>query len=91
MPEPADTPLIKTLRRRDGLLTTVHLKDGSHYVVKDIAWGYDLGDEFAHITTNTSPGGDGLSIDFFYSDAVVLLTDTHSGDTIAVNPRDEDP
>ena len=91
MPKPADTPLIKTLRRRDGLLTTVHLKDGSHSVVKDIAWGYDPGDEYAHITTNISPGGDGLSIDFFYSHAVVGLSDTHSGDTIDVNLGDEDP
>jgi len=83
---PADTELIELLQRRDGLLTTVLLKDGSRRVVQDIAWGYDLGDQYAHITTNVSPGGDGLSIDFFSSDDVVGLSDTASGAAIPLDP-----
>ena len=78
----ADTELIELLQRRDGLLTTVRLKDGSNHVVKDIAWGYDCGDQYAHITTNVSPGGEGLPIDFFYSDAIASFVDTASGEII---------
>lgn len=79
---PADTELIELLQQRDGLLTTVRLKDGSTHVVRDIAWGYDLGDEYAHITTNVRPGGEALPIDFFHSDAIVSLVDTGSGKTL---------
>lgn len=61
------------------------LNDGTQHVVKDIAWGYDLGDKYAHITTNVSPGGEGLPIDFFYSDAVVGLSDTATGEAIPLN------
>jgi hypothetical protein len=64
------------------MLTTVRLRDGSQHLVRDIAWGYDLGDEYAHITTNVSPGGEGLPIDFFYSDAILFLVDTASGEVI---------
>ena len=81
-PDPADTKLIELLQRRDSLLTTVRLKDGSDHVVKDIAWGYDVGDEYAYITTNASPGGEGLSLDFFYSNEIVCLMDSASGAVI---------
>jgi hypothetical protein len=81
-PNPADTRLIDILQQRDGMLTTLRLINGTENVVKDIAWGYDLGDEYAHITTNVSPGGDGLPIDFFYSDAVIGLADTVTGEVI---------
>lgn len=84
-PDAADTKLIELLQRRDGLLTTVRLRDGSQHVVKDIAWGYDLGDEYAHITTNVSPGGGGLPVDFFYADAIVGLSDTASGEVITLD------
>lgn len=83
-PDPADTKLIEILQQRDGLLTTVRLRDGTQHVVRDIAWGYDLGDEYAHITTNVSPGDDGLTIDFFYSDSVIGLIDTATGEVIPV-------
>ena len=46
-------------------MTTVRLRDGTDHLVHDIAWGYDDGDRYAHITTNVGPGGDGLPVDFF--------------------------
>ncbi len=46
--------LIEILQQRDGLLTTVRLKVGTQHVVRDIAWGYDFGDEYAHITPTSA-------------------------------------
>ena len=64
-PEPRDRELIELLRARDGRMTTVVLKDGRRCLVRDIVWGYDAGDEYAHATTNVSPGAPGLDVDFF--------------------------
>jgi hypothetical protein len=63
--ESADDEIVSLLRQRDGIATEVILRDGKCCLVYDIAWGYDDGDTFAHITTNISPGGQGRSVDFF--------------------------
>jgi len=55
------------------------LKSGSALRVYNIAWGYDLGDEYAHITTNISPSQDGASIDFFYTSDIAEIIDEDSG------------
>ncbi|HEU0102230.1 MAG TPA: hypothetical protein VFR07_07910 [Mycobacteriales bacterium] len=39
----------------------------------DIAWGYDWQDEYAHVTTNCSPGSPGLSLDFFFTHEVATV------------------
>ena len=64
---PRDQDLIDLLRRRDGQLTLAKLADGRVRYIKNIAWGYDIGDHHAHVTTNISPDGDALSVDFFYT------------------------
>jgi hypothetical protein len=43
--------------------------------VRNIAWGYDIGDEFAHVTTNVSPAVEGASIDFFFTSEVRAVID----------------
>jgi hypothetical protein len=74
-PEPVDTALLDLLRARDGLLTHVLLADGKRLPVYDIAWGYDMGDEHAHVTTNISPPVDGRPIHFFFTSEVTGLLD----------------
>ena len=67
--------LITLLSERDGLLSIVELKDRKRLSVWNIAWGYDSGDDFAHVTTNISPNHDGYPIDFFSTSDVVRLLD----------------
>lgn len=55
MTEPADIEVITLLASRDGIPTVVTLNTGSQCTVHNIAWGYDVGDEYAHVTTNISP------------------------------------
>ncbi|MDT4892338.1 MAG: hypothetical protein QOE97_1373 [Pseudonocardiales bacterium] len=55
------------------------LRDGTTLVVHNIAWGYDDGDDSAHVTTNISPRLDGTTIDFFCTSDVVSLADPQTG------------
>lgn len=72
-PRPLDCELIELLQERDGRATNVVLDDGRSLQVLDIAWGYDWQDEYAHVTTNCSPGAPGMSLDFFYTDQVTAV------------------
>ena len=74
-PDPKDLAVLSALQERDGTVTEVELIDGQRLTVVNIAWGYDMGDRFSHITTNMSPTVDGLAIDFFYSSSVVQVID----------------
>ncbi len=67
--------ILKILEKRCGQTTTVYLEDGKKLNVNDIVYGYDLGDDFAHITTNISPPKDGIDIDFFYVNEVKKIED----------------
>jgi hypothetical protein len=74
-PAPRDGDLIALLNERDGRATRVEMRDGSALTVFNIAWGYDMGDEFAHVTTNISPDATGASVDFFRTNDVVRVSD----------------
>lgn len=74
-----DKKLIELLRSRDALRTRLELRDGTALDVWNIAWGYDHGDDFAHITSNISPEQDGSSIDFFFTHQVKKVIDPESG------------
>ncbi|MGI2878241.1 hypothetical protein ACRTEE_18435 [Vibrio alginolyticus] len=71
----ADTEIIKIFKEQDGMWTLVELENEQCYRVLNIAWGYDMGDKWAHITTNISPGEDGVDVDFFYTFEIKLLRD----------------
>lgn len=74
--EHRDKSIIDIFKSRDGLETKVELKNGRLISVWNIAWGYDIGDEFAHITTNISPNIDNATIDFFFTNDISrILTD----------------
>ena len=71
-----DKNIIDFFKGRDGFETKVELKNGRLISVWNIAWGYDIGDEYAHITTNISPNIDNATIDFFFTNEISkILTD----------------
>ena len=74
-PPPADTVLIDLLNQRDGRRTTVVLTDRRRLDLWNIAWGYDTGDEFAHVTTNCSPFIEGSALDVFFTNEVAQVLD----------------
>ncbi|MEC3917972.1 hypothetical protein [Nocardia sp. CDC160] len=74
-----DQEVLQTLQKRDGSPSTVVLDDGSSLTVYNIAWGYDIGDASAHITTNISPEIENSSIDFFYTAQVISVIDRETG------------
>jgi hypothetical protein len=74
-PEQRDDELIRLFVSRDQLLTAVVLRDGRLMRVFNIAWGYDMSDEYAHVTTNISPGVPGAPIDFFFTNEVATVFD----------------
>ena len=74
--------IVKILEKRCGQLTVAHLANGKVLKVKDIVWGYDMGDDFAHITTNISPPQDEAEVDFFYVNEVSKLLDPETGKII---------
>jgi len=52
----------------------------------NVAWGYDLGEEVAHITTNISPGPNPedhiqvtYEIDFFHANEIAKVEDVETG------------
>ena len=55
-----DPALIDLLVERDGILNVAVLNDGSESIFANIAWGYDLSDQYANISTNV----EGLKFDF---------------------------
>ncbi|MCW2779763.1 MAG: hypothetical protein JWR35_212 [Marmoricola sp.] len=83
MTQPADAEVINLLVKRDGIPTLVTLKNGLGLTVRNIAWGYDIGDEFAHVTTNISPAVDGASIDTFFTNDIESISDPTSGEAFA--------
>jgi hypothetical protein len=74
-PPPADEHLIDLLRGRDGRPCVVELHDGRHLKVVNIAWGYDMGDTHAHVTTNCSPAIEGEPMDVFFTHEIQRVLD----------------
>lgn len=62
------------------------VQDEDTLTVFNIAWGYDLGDEYAHITTNASPFVAGQSIGFFFTDKVIEVRDASTGRILYSRP-----
>jgi len=62
-----------------GLIHMCRPRNGAELIVYNIAWGYDDGDLFAHVTTNVSPGIDGESADFFCTHESLASADPTDG------------
>ena len=65
-----DKSIIDIFEIRDGLETKVELKNGKLISIWNIAFGYGVGEEFAHITTNISPNIDHATIDHFLTNEI---------------------
>jgi len=78
-PEPRDADLIALFVSRDGSRLVVKVDGGSSYEVFNIAWGYDMGDDHAHVTSNISPDVDGFPIDVFSTESVIEILDGETG------------
>ena len=85
-PDPKDSDLMSLLVSRDGARLIVHIDGGASYEVFNVAWGYDMGDDHAHVTSNVSPAIDGLSIDFFLTANVSEVVDGETGERLYVRP-----
>lgn len=80
-----DKHIIELLKASDGKPVVIELQDNNKLVVWNIAWGYDMEDEYAHITTNVSPEINGTQIDFFYSYEIERISDQKSKAVIFEN------
>ena len=83
MTEPLEADVIDLLVSREGIASVVTLKSGSRLSVHNIAWGYDVGDDHAHVTTNISPEVAGATIDFFSTSEIQSISDLASGAPLA--------
>jgi hypothetical protein len=82
-----DKAILALLEARDGKRTEVRLKDGSQIAVFNITYGYDIGDDWAHITTNISPPTDGQKFSFFFTRDVECVMDPESKEEIFKNQK----
>lgn len=57
----------------------MRLTDERELRVLDIAWGYDIGDDHAHITTNCSPGEPEAPSDVFFTCEIEAVTESAGG------------
>ena len=78
-PQPCDEAVLEVLQERDGVASQVMLSDGRLLVVFNIAWGYGLGERFAHVTTNISPGVEAAVVDVFSTALVEAIIEPDDG------------
>jgi hypothetical protein len=79
---------LEILVNRCGRLSKVQLESGAQCLVYDVAWGYDMGEEVAHITTNISPGpGTPCEVDFFHATEIVQIRDGIDGQIVFETAR----
>jgi hypothetical protein len=77
-----DKSIIVLLTRRAGQVTFVRLENGNVLRVLNIAYGYDMGDDFAHVTTNISPSIEGESVDFFSTSKIAEIIDPENKEVL---------
>ena len=80
-----DARIIQVLADRAGTPTHVHLADGQVLNVLNVAWGYDMDDPYAHVSTNISPSVDDLEsfpFEFFFTYSVIRVSDPKDGTTL---------
>ena len=82
---PRDSAVIQLFKDRDGMPTLVALPDGVILTVHNIGWGYDIGDSYAHVSTNVSPTVEGSSFDILFTDEIARMTDP-AGQVLYENP-----
>jgi hypothetical protein len=80
MAKPAHATALDILKQRNGEPSDVTLTSGRVVRVYNIAWGYDLGDPVAYITTNISPVPQiDHTSDFFFANEIAQIVDPDNG------------
>ena len=74
-----DQHIIEIFKTTDQLEKAVYLGNNTILKVFNIAWGYDIGYDFAHITTNISPEIRNSDIDYFYTNEIQKIEDRTNG------------
>lgn len=74
-----DQHIIDTFKTTDQIEKVVYLDNNSNLTVWNIAWGYDIGDEFAHVTANINPEIKSSDIDYFYTNEILKIEDRKNG------------
>lgn len=74
-----DQQIIDLFHVYDQLEKLIYLDNGTVLTVWNIAWGYDIGDENAHVTTNISPEIKNASIDYFYTNQILRIEERSTG------------
>ena len=84
---------LDTLVHRCGQWSSVRLRDGRVCMTFNVAWGTDLGEDVAHITTNISSPGPGedppfpYEAAFFRADEIETIHDADTDALIFVSVR----
>jgi len=73
--EHKDMAIIEFLKNRTGKATVAKLKNGHIITIWNIICGYLIGDEYANITTNSSPQVPGAAIDFLFTSEIEEFVD----------------
>jgi hypothetical protein len=77
-PAPRDEALLAMFLERVGSPSRVVLRDGNILTVFNIAWGYDVGDEYSHVTSSVSPAVEGSAVHLFFTNDVDHVLDPAS-------------
>ncbi len=80
--ESKDEAVVELLCARDGVATEVRLRHGRVCIALNIVYGYDISDDFAHVTTNISPRSEGNDIDFFFTTEIDAIIDAANGEVL---------
>lgn len=84
-----DKHIIEIFKTTDQIEKVVYLDNNLVLTVWNIAWGYDHGDEFAHITTNISPEITNCDIDYFCTNEIHKIEDRANGKTLYDREKNE--
>lgn len=90
MPDAVDSELVQLLRNRSGVATVLKLRGGETLRVLNIAESYDMGEPYAHISTNVSPSIEGESFGFFHTYEVVRAVDPNGDEILYEASSDAD-
>jgi hypothetical protein len=71
----ADGDVIALLEKRHGMPTVIRLTDGRILPVKNIAYGYDGGSEYAHVATNMRPAESAIEAALFFTNEIEEILD----------------
>lgn len=77
-----DQSIIDIFNMYDQKELLVYMDNSTIYSVWNIACGYDMEDEYAHIITNISPDIENAEIDFFYTNKITKIIDAINGNVL---------